>query len=469
MFALALWDCRAPAARARARPLRDQAALLPRPPAACSRSRPSSRPCRRGEVDLDALAGLPRLQLDPRAATRSSAGRASCRPATCSSGRSAASRASSATRAPSPAAATEAPRRRARTSWPRSCRARLRDSVRAHLVADVPVGVLLSGGVDSARARGARRRGELGAACGRSRSASRSARSTSSADARLVAERYGTDHHELVLRPDAAELLPALAEAFDEPFADSSALPTYLVVEARGAAREGGALRRGRRRALRRLPHLRRRPAGAARRRARAARPARSSSACRARRAKASFDYRAKRFVRAAHLPPLERHHGWKEIFSPDARAELVEPTARTALDPVDVLRARYAETAGAEPLARLQDVDLGIYLVDDLLVKTDRASMAHSLEARVPFLDPVVAELRARAPDAAQGARPREEAPAAQGGRAAPARRDRPRPQARLLDPGGGLAARRARALRRATSSPRTGCAARASSTRTR
>src|SRR5207302_10113012 len=96
--------------------------------------------------------------------------------------------------------------------------------------------------------------------------------------------------------------------------------------------------------------------------------------------AKASFDYKAKRFVRAAHLPSLEAHHGWKEIFSPDVRAEL---TGRThGFDPVDVLHARYAETEGAEELARLQDVDLGVYLVADLPVKTDGASQAGAVEA---------------------------------------------------------------------------------------
>ena len=81
---------------------------------------------------------------------------------------------------------------------------------------------------------------------------------------------------------------------------------------------------------------------------------------------------------------------------------KLVEAAAllerRGSADPVDLYRERYAETAGAEDLARLQDVDLGIYLVDDLLVKTDRMSMVHSLEARVPFLDQVVAELARRA-----------------------------------------------------------------------
>jgi asparagine synthase (glutamine-hydrolysing) len=269
-------------------------------------------------------------------------------------------------------------------------RSRLRDSVRAHLVSDVPVGVLLSGGVDSALL--AALAAEESSEPLRTFSIGFEERSFDElAHARLVAERYGTRHRELVLRPDAALLLPALADTFDEPFADSSALPTYLVSQLAASdvkvalSGEGGdelfggyytyaadllAARIG---GLARLagPLVERLPTSTSR---------------------ASFDYKAKRFVRAAHLPSLERHHGWKEIFSPDLRAELTG--GRSPFDPVEILRARYVETEGADELARLQDVDLGIYLVDDLLVKTDRASMAHSLEARVPYLDTVVTNL---------------------------------------------------------------------------
>jgi asparagine synthase (glutamine-hydrolysing) len=266
-------------------------------------------------------------------------------------------------------------------------RARMRDSVRAHLLADVPVGVLLSGGVDS------------------SLLAALAAQETTDAvhtftvgfaersfderdDARLVAERYGTNHHELLLHPDPTLLLQTMADVFDEPFADSSAVPTYLVSQLAAdhvkvaLSGEGGDelfggyytyaadLLADRVGPMARLasPLVERLPASGGR---------------------VSLEYRAKRFTRAAHLPPLERHHGWKEIFSPDARAELTG--RRSTFDPVDVYRRRYAETEGAEPLARLQDVDFAVYLVDDLLVKTDRASMANSLEARVPFLDPAV------------------------------------------------------------------------------
>jgi asparagine synthase (glutamine-hydrolysing) len=269
-------------------------------------------------------------------------------------------------------------------------RARLRDSVRAHLIADVPVGVLLSGGVDSGLLAALAAQ-ESGEAVHTFSIGFEESSFDELEDARAVAAQYATDHRELMLRPDAALLLPALADAFDEPFADSSALPTYLVSELAAShvkvalSGEGGdelfggyytyaadllALRLGRLAPLAR-PVVERLP---------------SSSR------KASFDYKAKRFVRGAALPPLERHHAWKEIFSPELRAELTGRPANG--DPIDLLRSRFAETDGAELLARLQDVDLGTYLVDDLLVKTDRASMAHSLEARVPYLDPLVAGL---------------------------------------------------------------------------
>jgi asparagine synthase (glutamine-hydrolysing) len=290
---------------------------------------------------------------------------------------------------PAPAAADDV-RREDEDELAEELRARLRDSVRAHLIADVPVGVLLSGGVDSGLLAALAAQ-ESGDAVHTFSIGFEESSFDELEDARTVASEYATNHRELVLRPDAALLLPALAEAFDEPFADSSALPTYLVSELAAShvkvalSGEGGdelfggyytyaadllALRIGRLAPLAR-PVVERLP---------------SSSR------KASFDYKAKRFVRGAALPPLERHHAWKEIFTPELRAELTGRPENG--DPVDLLRARFAETEGAELLARLQDVDLGTYLVDDLLVKTDRASMAHSLEARVPYLDPLVAGL---------------------------------------------------------------------------
>ncbi|HEY0417220.1 MAG TPA: asparagine synthase (glutamine-hydrolyzing) [Gaiellaceae bacterium] len=268
------------------------------------------------------------------------------------------------------------------------CRARLRDSVRAHLVADVPVGVLLSGGVDS---------GALAALA--AQESAEPVRTFSIgfteasfdelAGARAVARRYGTVHRELTLEPDAALLLPALAAAFDEPFADSSALPTYLVsrlaaedVKVALSGEGGDELFGGYYTYVADLLAERFGPVAAA------ARPLADLLPASTR--KASFDYKAKRFTRAAHLPPLERHHGWKEIFSPDARAELT--MRRSGFDPLEAHRERFAQTEGHELLTRLQDVDFGLYLVDDLLTKTDRASMAWSLEARVPFMDTVVA-----------------------------------------------------------------------------
>jgi asparagine synthase (glutamine-hydrolysing) len=271
-------------------------------------------------------------------------------------------------------------------------RERLRDSVRAHLIADVPVGVLLSGGLDS---------------CTLAALASEAAGQVSTftigfderafderALARVVAERFGTDHHELLVRPDAAELMPALAEAFDEPFADSSAIPTYLVSElARrhvkvalsgegGDELFGGYNYYAGHALARRLA-----PAAWALRPLVERLPTSTDKA-------SSLDWRAKRFVRAARLSPLKRHYAWKSVFTPEERDALVHPDRRALVDPLEILRRHYSETEGSDELSRLMGLDLGLFMVDDMLVKTDRASMAHSLEARVPILDPVVAEL---------------------------------------------------------------------------
>src|SRR5712691_3077463 len=278
---------------------------------------------------------------------------------------------------------------------------RLRDSVRAHLIADVPVGVLLSGGVDSS-ALTALAAQESSERVHTFSIGFEEATFNELDKARVVAQRYDTDHHELVLRADAVELLPKIVEMFDEPFADDSALPTYLVSKlaaervkvalsgeggdelfggyytyaAHQLAPIAGPVARAARPLLERLPA--------------------SGTAL-------ALEAKAQRFAAGAHLPPLERHRAWKEIFSPEARTALLESSRRGASDPLDLYRARFAETGGAEPLARLLDLDAGTYLVDTLLVKLDRASMAVSLEARVPFLDPVVAELALALPSRRQ------------------------------------------------------------------
>jgi asparagine synthase (glutamine-hydrolysing) len=254
--------------------------------------------------------------------------------------------------------------------------ARLRDSVRAHLLSDVPVGVLLSGGIDSSAltALAAEQTGErlhtfsIGFA---------EEPYDELAKARVVAERFETEHHELRLSPNIVDLFPAVAESFDEPFADDAAIPTYLVSELAAKtvkvslAGEGGdelfggydvytahsiaGIARPLTPLLRRLPSP-----------------------------------RAQRFASAATLPVFERHLAWKRMFSSDARRALLRSHGA---DPIVHYRARWDETNGTDELARVLDLDVGTYLADELLVKADRASMAHSLEVRVPFLDTVLSE----------------------------------------------------------------------------
>ena len=167
-----------------------------------------------------------------------------------------------------------------------------------------------------------------------------------------VAERYGTDHRELVLEPDAALLLPALAEALRRAVRRLVRAPDLPRLRARGRATSRS-----------------RSPARAATSSSAATTPTRPTCSRSARgalarlarplverlpvsTAKASFDYRAKRFVRAAHLPPLERHHGWKEIFSPDA-ARRADRATRTTFDPVDAAARRASPRPRAPSCSR--------------------------------------------------------------------------------------------------------------------
>jgi asparagine synthase (glutamine-hydrolysing) len=220
--------------------------------------------------------------------------------------------------------------------------------------------------------------------------------------AREVATRYGTEHHELIVRPDAIALLPKLVRHFDEPFADSSAIPVWYVSELARRhvtvvlSGEGGdemlagyETYRARKIAslYARLP----RAVGAGLLPAVVRRLPVSH-------AKVSFDYKAKRFVTGAYLGAAAGHLWWKTILDEDAKADLYGGRRRDLAPTARLFEALYAQSDGEE-LDRLQYVDGLLYLPADILVKVDRMSMAHSLESRVPFLDRSMLELSRRIP----------------------------------------------------------------------
>ena len=277
--------------------------------------------------------------------------------------------------------------------WLERVRAEVRAAVRRRLLADVPLGALLSGGIDSSVVVAAMARESSGAVktfC----VGFPDARYDERRYARLVADRYGTDHEELLVEPDAAALVPRLAWAWDEPFGDSSALPTFLVCElARrrvtvGLTGDGGDEafagyeRYIAHRAAARVPAS---PARAAARLLRALPGGRTEPR--------STPFRASRFLGLAGLPARERYGRLVELFPADLRRRLWNGDVLAELrDP-----ARAGELLGAPPapgIGGLQLLDASTYLPGDLLVKADIASMANSLELRSPLLDHRVVEL---------------------------------------------------------------------------
>ncbi len=277
--------------------------------------------------------------------------------------------------------------------WLERVRDTVGGAVRRRLVADVPLGALLSGGIDSsivvaemAKAESTVRTFTVG--FGEERYDER-------AFARAVAERYGTDHEEIVVEPDVTDLLPRVAQAFDEPLGDEAALPQFVVSElARrrvtvALTGDGGdeAFAGYERYAACGLAGRIAVPGvGAAGRALR--RLGRSDPRSRAN--------RAGRLLEVAALPAAARYGGLMEVFPAALRSELWEPAFVSEAIPA----WRLLGPAPGDGIAGLQQLDIATYLPGDLLLKADIASMAHSLELRSPLLDHEVLALGVSLPD---------------------------------------------------------------------
>lgn len=277
-------------------------------------------------------------------------------------------------------------------------REHLRDSVRTHLLSDVPVGAFLSGGIDS---------GSIVTLMADEYDKPVKTFSIGFDDAsynelpyaRMIAKRCGTEHHEYILKPDIVNLVQELIGYIDEPFGDFSMFPTFLVSK---VAREhlkvvlsgdgGDELFAGYDTYIAQKLHryYRRMPAAARSLFDHAAQRISPTS-----RKKGMVNI-LKRYLEGAQLPEKLHHARWmiflnelekKKIYSGDLLSELDFEETYAAI-------VQYFERAEyPDELDRELYVDLKTYLSDDILVKVDRMSMANSLEARVPYLDHMVVE----------------------------------------------------------------------------
>lgn len=272
----------------------------------------------------------------------------------------------------------------------------LADAVKVRLMSEVPLGAFLSGGIDSSAVVA------LMAESGRVKTFSIGFEEGDFDElpwARQVAQRYGTDHHEFVVRPDAADVLPRLVEHYGEPYADSSALPTYylarmtrqhvtVALNGDGGDELFGGYDRYRLlpayAALGRVPGL----GGLGRRLAGAL--------------DGRIPVRPRRFLEALSRRPEESYGRTISYFTPEQKRAMYSDAMREAVGALDtyaLLDERYAASDAPDLVARTLDVDVGTYLPGDLLVKVDIATMAVGLEGRSPLLDQHLAEFAARLP----------------------------------------------------------------------
>jgi asparagine synthase (glutamine-hydrolysing) len=290
-------------------------------------------------------------------------------------------------------------------AWQEEVLDALDESVRAHLESDVPLGAFLSGGVDSSAVvssmAAARREPVKTCAIGFA-----NARWSELEQARLVSQRFGTSHSEFTVEGQALDALDSLFWHYDEPFADSSALPTYHVsrlarqVVTVALSGDGGdenfaGYRRyyfdrleNSVRSL--LPQETRGPLFG------------TLAALYPQANALPQPLRAKTLLRNLSLGAAEGYFNTMTWFGPADKDLLYRDEMRHAVgdfSPFDLFVQHFRAADTDDPLSRIQYVDTKTYLVDDILTKVDRASMAVSLEVRVPLLDHVFMERMARIP----------------------------------------------------------------------
>ena len=282
---------------------------------------------------------------------------------------------------------------------------KLQEAVSIRLMSEVPLGAFLSGGVDSSAIVGLMS-GLLEQPVNTASIGFNEARHDELPYARIAAQHFKTTAYEKTVTPNAAKILDTLTWHFDEPFADSSMVPTYYVSQ---AARErvtvclsgdGGdenfaGYRRYRfdvfENRIRRIsPEFLRRPL---------------FNALGQLYPKADWlprMFRAKTLLSNLACSPERGYHNSMRWFTPAMTQDLYSDALKNDLgdyDPFSAMRIHFDRSEGLDPLSRIQYVDIKTYLADDILTKVDRASMAHSLEVRVPLLDHHVMEYAAQIP----------------------------------------------------------------------
>jgi asparagine synthase (glutamine-hydrolysing) len=270
------------------------------------------------------------------------------------------------------------------------------EAVRRRLVSDVPLGVLLSGGLDSSAVAALVRR-HVQEPIRTYTVGFEDPSFDERGPARRVAAHLGSIHKEVVVTPAMVrEMLPAYLRWIDEPYADGSAIPTWHVS---ALAREdvtvllsgeGGdeAFAGYDTHAAFKVAALARRVPGALRRAVLAPLVGLLPVSHR----KLSLEFRMKRFLGGLELDAVDAHLWWRVVFSAERRRALFEPRVLEELAPEAPerwFREVWGRSGARDPLNRILHVDSAVFLPDDLMVKNDRLTMAHSLEARVPFTDP--------------------------------------------------------------------------------